>query len=625
MTAENKANFVVNLTGNVAQKAKSFGSAISQMGKSGSRSMRLMSSAMSASNKILDKFDNKFVGFATGGGLVMAAKRVGDWQQQLTELGTRYNLTAEQSDDFLNTVYATGAAYKMPYSDVITALDKMLERTNDVSGSISNVDNIAKAIKGLGLNADEAGAHVAQLMNKGFTSDNINKLFNGVASASKIGTGDIKEQLAGMIELTKDTQWQSPEQLMQMLAIQRLSDSYIGNSADAAAAMQSFGKSIKDKQVQRVLRDNGINVYSDKDKTQFKDPAQLLLEIGNRAKFKDHNLKTIFPENLIKTTKAFADSEQQQKLLGGVKIEDGLLEEKASKNINTFNGALTSLTNAGERWAQLKLAKPIQELADAINSLTPEQLDEYTSKLETGAKIIGGAIAARYAYRGYKSIKNVLSGGKGKLGNAVDSAISSADATPVYVTNWDEQKGGRGFGGNGNSGGINPLGGNLLKQFALTQQIYEASRLTEDKVKDLPDDDKRKQLFEYVKRTENEPESFYDDGNTQSWLGSVSPALDNSMQNVGKTLNNAITEVSESLSGAMEKIGEAIRLPFGVNAKHEQQTIKGTPPSLTEKSEIVLKIESSDGLTVKTKSISAADTDIVVNTGKTYGRGGGMY
>lgn len=618
MTAENKANFVVNLTGNVTQKAKSFGSAISQMGKSGSRSMRLMSSAMSASNKILDKFDNKFVGFATGGGLVMAAKRVGDWQQQLTELGTRYNLTAEQSDDFLNTVYATGAAYKMPYSDVITALDKMLERTNDVSGSISNVDNIAKAIKGLGLNADEAGAHVAQLMNKGFTSDNINKLFNGVASASKIGTGDIKEQLAGMIELTKDTQWQSPEQLMQMLAIQRLSDSYLGNSTDAAAAMQSFGKSIKDKQVQRVLRDNGINVYSDKDKTQFKDLTQLLLEIGNRAKFKDHNLKTVFPENLIKTTKAFADSEQQQKLLSGVKIEDGLLEEKTSKNINTFNGALTSLTNAGERWAQLKLAKPIQELADAINSLTPEQLDEYTSKLETGAKIIGGAIAARYAYRGYKSIKNVLSGGKGKLGNASDSAISSADATPVYVTNWDEQEGGRSSGGNNNSGRMNPLGGNLLKQWALTQQIYEASRLTENKVKDLPDDDKRKQLFEYNQRVENDPASFYDDGNTQGWLGSVSPALDNGMQNLGKKLNNAFAALGESLSLDGKSRSSSI-------VHNDQQAIKGNVPVLTEKSEIVLKIESADGLTVKTKSISAADTDIVVNTGKTYGRGGGMY
>ena len=395
MTAQNKTSFIVNLAGNVAQKAKSFGSAISEMGKKGSRSMRLMSSAMSASNKMLDKFDNKFVGFATGGGLMIAAKKVGDWQQQLTELGTRYNLTAEQSGDFLNTVYATGAAYKMPYNDVITALDKMLERTNDVSGSIGNVDNIAKAIKGLGLSADEAGAHVAQLMNKGLTPDNINKLFNGVASASKIGTGNIKEQLAGIIELTKDTQWQSPEQLIQMLAIQRLSDSHLGNSTDASSSIKSFADAIKDPQKRKILKLNGIDVFKDKDKKEYKDPSQLLLEIGNRAKFKDHNLKTVFSDNLIKTTQAFSDSKQQQKLLSGVKIEEGLLEEKTSKNISTFNGALTSLTNAGERWAQLKLAKPIQDLADAINSLTPEQLDAYTKKLETGAKIIGGAIAAR--------------------------------------------------------------------------------------------------------------------------------------------------------------------------------------------------------------------------------------
>lgn len=622
MTAENKTSFIVNLAGNVAQKAKSFGSAISEMGKKGSRSMRLMSSAISASNKMLDKFDNKFVGFATGGGLMIAAKKVGDWQQQLTELGTRYNLTAEQSDDFLNTVYATGAAYKMPYNDVITALDKMLDRTNDVSGSIGNVDNIAKAIKGLGLSADEAGAHVAQLMNKGFTSDNINKLFNGVASASKIGTGNIKEQLAGIIELTKDTQWQSPEQLIQMLAIQRLSDSHLGNSADAAAAMQSFGKSIKDKQVQRVLRDNGINVYSDKDKTQFKDPAQLLLEIGNRAKFKDHNLKTVFSDNLIKTTQAFSDSEQQQKLLNGVKIEDGLLEEKTSKNINTFNGALTSLSNAGERWAQLKLAKPIQDLADAINSLTPAQLDAYTKKLETGAKIIGGAIAARYAYKGYKGIKGILKGGKGKLGgNILNTPDINAKPIPVYVTNWSEnQNQNQNFSKNKMNG---VAMGNTMKQIAIAEQAMNMLdlTLTEDRVKDLPEDHVLRKAYEAQEREKNDPASFYDEGNAQTWMSYFGMGLDNKIQNLGKSLGNAFTEMGNTM--AME--GQMYYIPV-TKPEPSPAAIKGNDPVLfNEKSEIVLKIESSEGLTVKTKSISVADTDIVVNTGKTYARGGGIY
>lgn len=603
MTAENKANFVVNLTGNVAQKAKSFGSAISQMGKSGSRSMGLMSSAMSTSTKVLDGFCNKFVGFAAGGGVVAAVKSVSDWQQQLTELGTRYNLTAEQSDDFLNTVYATGAAYKMPYSDVITALDKMLERTNDVSGSISNVDNIAKAIKGLGLNADEAGAHVAQLMNKGFTSDNINKLFNGVASASKIGTGDIKEQLAGMIELTKDTQWQSPEQLMQMLAIQRLSDSYLGNSADAAAAMQSFGKSIKDKQVQRVLRDNGINVYSDKDKTQFKDPVQLLLEIGNRAKFKDHNLKTVFPENLIKTTKAFADSEQQQKLLGGVKIEDGLLEEKTSKNTNTFNGALTSLTNASVKWAQQKLSEPLQDAADAINSLT--SLTSSQSGKSGGFGIVTDAFEAveaavtpaNYLLNHYKDIKNMLRGDTS--GDKFDNKKEG-----VIVNELSSQT-------------------ELAEQQAKNNTLSFYDKKNEDThyrpiLRSMSFDSNEPHLqSDALLRQANNSLSFYDekdkDNQSRSILRSVS--FDSNKQNSEKTLNDALMKLNEP-----KVLTEQMNLQ-----EKELTTTKSNTAKLTQKSEIVLKIESADGLTVKTKSISAADTDIVVNTGKTYGRGGGMY
>ncbi|MFQ1041438.1 hypothetical protein [Gilliamella sp. CG16] len=607
MTVQNRAQFIVDLTGNVAQRAKSFGSSISAMGRTGSRSMQMLSSAMSASNRMLDKFDNKLVGFATGGGLVMAAKRVGDWQQQLTELGTSYNLTAKQSDEFLNAVYAAGTVYKMPYRDVITALDKILERTNDVSGSVSNVDNIAKAIRGLGLSADEAGAHVAQLMNKGFTPDGINQLFNGVASASKIGTGNIREQFAGVVELTKNTQWQSPEQLMQLLAIQRLSDSQLGNSADAASALKSFADTIKDRKAQQILKLNGIDVYSDANKSQFKDPTQLLLEIGNRSRFKDHNLKTVFPEKLIKTTQAFANSEQQQKLLAGVKIEDGLLESKTSKNINTFNGALTSLTNAGERWAQLKLAKPIQDLADAINSLTPEQLDAYTSKLETGAKIIGGAIAARYVYRGYRGIKNMLGGHK--LGGAIDSAVSSAGATPVFVTNWPSDF--SGAGGNNRRGGVG-FGRNNAKSLNVVAAAAELL-INRPSIDELPETHQLRRLQEMREH----PERFYDLGNEQTWRRHLfNPEIDNSLQNFDRKLTHALTSAIDAV------------VPTGASAN---RAVNGNIPILAGanngRSEIVLKIEPANGLTVKTKSVdNIASTDIVVNTGKTYSMyGGGAY
>ena len=608
MTAENKAKFIVDLSGNVAQKAKSFGSAISGMGKSGSRSMKLLSASISASNKMLDKFDNKLVGFATGGGLVMAAKKVGNWQQQITELGTSYNLTAEQSDKFLDTIYAAGAAYKMPYNDVVTALDKMLERTNDVSGSISNIDNVAKAIKGLGLSADEAGLHVSQLMNKGFTPEGIGELLNGVASASKIGTGSIKEQLANVMELTKGTPWQSPEQLMQLLAIQRLSDAQLGNSADAAAALTAFADALKDKEKQKILEKNSIDIYQENDRTQFKDPGSLLLEIGNRAKFEDKYLKTVFPENLIKITKTFADSAQQQKLLKGVKIEDGLLDEKVSKNVNTFNGALTSLTNAGERWAQLKLGKPIQDLADAINALTPEQLDDYTSKLETGAKIIGGAIAARYIYKGAKTIKNVLGGKRGKFNNAADSAIAAGEGvTPVYVTNWPTSFSSGGGNGASAGSGFN----NLLKALGVAGLILDLADRTWE-LSELPDHHPVKKMY----LMQQNPEQFYDEGNSQTWVKEVfNPEIDNSIQNFGKTLSHALATIGESLDAE----GQLYLAPV---AKEEPQTIKGNVPILKDKSEIVLKVESSDNLTVKTKSIRASDTDIVVNTGKTYG---GMY
>ncbi len=104
MAAENRAKFIIDLVGNVSQRARSFGQGLRRLGADGSTSMRLLSRSVSGVNGILDKFDNKLIGFATGGGLVMAGKRVGEQSQRLTELGTRYNLTADQVNSFNQAV-----------------------------------------------------------------------------------------------------------------------------------------------------------------------------------------------------------------------------------------------------------------------------------------------------------------------------------------------------------------------------------------------------------------------------------------------------------------------------------------------------------------------------------------
>ncbi|MFB9087679.1 hypothetical protein ACFFW8_25235 [Erwinia tracheiphila] len=204
MATENRAKFIIDLVGNVSQRARNFGSSIRQLGRDGSLSMRLLSRSVSGANGILDKFDNRLVGFATGGGLVMAGKRVGEQSQLLTELGTRYNLTADQVNAFNQAVWQNAGNRKTNYTDLINATGKFLERTNDLDGAVTQMDNIALAMKGIGLSAEDAGDLVSAFWLSGTRDARaMTRALDGLSSVSLTGTGNLSEQVKSVPGMIK--------------------------------------------------------------------------------------------------------------------------------------------------------------------------------------------------------------------------------------------------------------------------------------------------------------------------------------------------------------------------------------------------------------------------------------
>lgn len=472
MANENRAEFLVNLKSDVVDKARKIGASVRAMGAEGSRSMRVWQATVNQTNKVIDAFDNKLMGFAMGGGLAMSVKQVGNYKQMLTELASRYNLTKEQAKEFNQQIWNTAANRRVPYENLLTAVDSFLERTNDFDGLLEQLDNVALGVKGLGLESKNAGNLIGTLFLKGVKGGtDMRRTLDGLTSISTIGTGNFNEQLSALAGLTHDTNWTSPDQLMQLLAMQRVSSSEFGNSAQSAAAFKSMFDAIKNPQNQRLLKRNGVDVYSDPKNKTFKDPAELLFEIGNAAKFKERNLDDIFSGDMLKIAMLFADQNKQNDVtrFNSSNAITGILDEKAANNINTFNGAMQSLLTAGERFAELKLAQPIQDLADAINNLSPEELQRYANTIQNIAVGVGAIVGARYAYRGYKALDSLLGPAK-KLPGAggMENALG---ATPVYVTNWHEMNGG------GSSiaqslPGKNKTGrGNVLSALSIIEQL----------------------------------------------------------------------------------------------------------------------------------------------------------
>ncbi|WP_271311887.1 hypothetical protein [Yersinia intermedia] len=601
MATENRAKFIIDLVGNVSQRARNFSHSIRQLGADGSMSMRLLSRSISGANGILDKFDNKLVGFATGGGLVMAGKRVGEQSQLLTELGTRYNLTADQVNNFNQAVWQTAGNRKTSYTDLITATEKFLERTNDVDGSIQQMDNIALAMKGIGLNAQDAGDLVSAFWTSG-TKDvtAMTKALDGLSSVSLIGTGNLSDQVQSVPGIIKNTSWKKPEDIAQIVGMQRLANSQFNDPSQAAGATDGFYEGIKNKESQRILKINGIDVFANRKKKIFKSPAELMREIGIKAKGKEDNFKTVFNNgDTVKLAVALAEKENQQKLKelsNPANVKDGFTDEKAAKNIQTLNSALTSLTNAGDKFAQLKLAKPVQELADAINSLSPEELDKYTGILEKATYAIGAAVAARYTYRAGKWGKELLMG-PGKKGGGGGELGGDGSVVPVYVTNWED-----GNGKGGGPGSDNPFNQSGPRASGINSAVQIAGL--------LPTDDELKQRMEQLNQEQ------YPDGRKakHAWL----PApIDNWLQDRDKQLDENGPTASPYLRGGT--LGEQWNQSQANNptdARDFRQTI--TQPE----GKITVELLSKDsGLQVKTTEVKSKGVDLRVNTGYTYGGG----
>ncbi|PHM49345.1 hypothetical protein [Xenorhabdus miraniensis] len=616
MTTRNRAQFIVDLVGNVTQRARQFGASIRRFGSEGSRSMRLFSGAVTGANGLLDKFDNRLTGFVTGGGLAVAAKKVADHQQVMTELGTQYNLTADQVTALDGAISKVAGRRKLSTADLTTAAAAFLGQTNNLDATLTQLDNIALSINGITMEAASAGTELGAMFNVGYHSpEKMRKWLDGIASASRYGTGNITDQLSALRGLGKNSQWKGQIDQQQMLALIRVANAEFNDPSQAAGAVQGFFDVINDPEKLKTLWQRGRVKPTDKN-GQLKHPADLLFETGKQAYQKENNLKDIFDGDTLKLAMVFADPQKRdlaKTIAHPTNIQDGLLEEKATQNVQTLNAALISLANAGERFAQLRLAKPVQELADAINDLTPEELDKYAAAIEKAAIAIGAAVAARYAYRTGKKIFNYaqyLKNGPG-TGGAGDSGggglgDGGSEIVPVYVTNWGDRSNGNNNDGNNNGGGQDNGRNrrNLLRGSAITSIAA---------LPFLSDEEGKEKLQKYLSKLNDEyPHAEKGSG----WL----PApLTNWWYKRDEKIKTEGIKPSPYLTG--ERPNSFGNWPYYPAAQLAAARQKPEPPPVKPADgKITVFVESADDLKVRTKSVQAENIDLRVNTGYSYGR-----
>ena len=123
-----------------------------------------------------------------------------------------------------------------------------------------------------------------------------------------------------------------------------------------------------------------------------------------------------------------------------------------------FAASLQLVSNSWSQFANQQLAEPIAELADAINSLEPDAVQNW---LETGksiALVVGGLVAVKKGIDAVKWTKGVWDAAKPSKGGAggMGGAMADLGATPVYVVNMPGGGMGGGAMGPGDMPGTEP-------------------------------------------------------------------------------------------------------------------------------------------------------------------------
>ncbi|EPG6562155.1 hypothetical protein PQM29_003273 [Morganella morganii] len=606
MAAENRTKFIVDLVGNVTQRARQFGASIRSFGAEGSRSMRLFSGAVTGANSILDKFDNKLAGFVTGGGLAMATKRVAEHQQAMVELGTQYNLTADQMNALDAQITRVAGNRKLSSSELMQAANAFLLQTNNYDATIAQLDNIALSITGIKMEATAAGTELGGMFNSGYNSpEKMRKWLDGAVTATQFGTGNLNDQLSALRSMGKNTPWKNQEDQMQMLALMRVASQEFDDPSQASAAVQGFFDTAGTADGQKKLKAYGNVNIKGKD-GKIKSPADLMTEIIKAGYGKEDNLKQVFSGDTLKLMMVFTDPKKQAQLRDAANpanIRDGFLDEKATQNVQTFNGAMTSLVNAGERFAQLKLAKPVQELADAINDLSPEELDKYAETIEKAAYAIGAAVAARYAWRGGNKILNFVKGGKGGPGAGAaggDAGLGDGSSVvPVYVTNWRDERRGRDNGGGGSDAGRGMTNGLRAKGLAVAGALPF-----------LSEEEARENI---EKRREQLKRDYPNGDKGPSWL----PAQINDWWYSRDEKLQEPRKPSPYLTG--ENNNSFGNWPSAYPGQQLAAAAKPAEPVKPPDGQIRVIVEAAADLVVKTKSVESENVDLRVNTGYSGG------
>ncbi|ELO3126398.1 phage tail tape measure protein [Escherichia coli] len=466
----------INLAGNLTAKARQYGANMSQFARNHQKAMRLVKATTEAATRGLDTLGNRYTALIAGFAGSAMMREFAQVDRRMTRIGIAAEKTRDEMAQMLNGIQDTAIKFKVDDSELISAVEKVGTVTGEIDFGVKNKEMMAASIAASGSSGESIGSLFSQFTKFGIKDENeALKAMDTLNLLGKEGAyelKDIAEKATRAMSLYSAAGGRGVQGVKDVgVALESAVDA-TGNRDTAATAVENLIRDLQLPKVVKTLRTNGIDVYG-KDGRMRSLPI-LLQEIarksGNRGA-EEQNKRLIeagFNQDsvmLLSSVTSGKGAENLQRYIKVVGDGKGIMKD-AAYAAQDFTSAMQALETSWKKFSHNQLAKPVQDLADAINSVDQNTVQNWLQVGKYMAIALGGIIAVRKTYKFGKTIHDIMNPkgkNKGIPGGITD--VFGSGVMPVYVVNM-------GSGGmNGNTGGLpdarnssrNPRGSQMPK------------------------------------------------------------------------------------------------------------------------------------------------------------------
>ncbi|MHC7933023.1 phage tail tape measure protein [Klebsiella pneumoniae] len=447
---------LINLAGNLTAKARQYGANMSEFARTNQRAMNVVKATSAAAGRAIDAVGNRYTGMIAGFAGSAMLKDFAATDRRITRMGLAAEKTKKEMSEIFSGIQDAAIKFRVDDSELTGAIEKVGTVTGDIDFGNRNREIIAPSLAASGSDGESIGALFAQFQKFNVTDEKDTlKAMDTLNQLGKEGAFELKDIAERGVKAFSMYAAAGATGVKAIKDVGVALESAVDATGDTTTASTAVENLIRDLQLPKVvkeLRRNGINVFGKDGK--MRSLPTLMEEIAKKSGNKGAETQSArllgagFNQDsilLLSSVTSGKGAENLKRYNGVVADGQGILKD-AAYAAKDFTSAMSALNTTWHQFANSNLAEPVQELADAINSVDQKTVQNW---LETGKNIAiagAGIIAARKAFQIGKGALDLFGVGKGKGIPKGVSDVFGSGVMPVYVVNMGA--GGMGAAGN---------------------------------------------------------------------------------------------------------------------------------------------------------------------------------